>query len=158
METLFKVAAPRADLRIVPGREPLVFAVVRERLGEVAVGEGAEFRVSLVRVCVSGPRGEGVAVGGARLREAALLAINHAQVIPGDGVLRMQLDGASEGLLGLRELSAPIMNDAEIGVWARERGVALRELLEEGLRLSGLTRTQRSDRLFVLRFGRRIFR
>src|SRR3569623_2183303 len=122
METLFKVAEPRADLRIVPGREPLVFAVVRERLGEVAEVEVAENREIQVRVCVIGPRGEGVAVGVARLREADQLAINHAQVIPGDGVLRMQLAGASERLLGLRELSAPIMNDAENGVWARERG------------------------------------
>src|SRR3569833_2780031 len=107
METLFKVAEPRADLRIVPGREPLVFAVVRERLGEVAEVEVAENREIQVRVCVIGPGGEGVAVGVARLREAALLAINHAQVIPGDGVLRMQLDGASERLFGLCELSAP---------------------------------------------------
>src|SRR3569623_2106930 len=158
METLFKVAEQRADLRIVTGREPLVFAVVRERRGEVAEVEVAENREIQVRVCVIGPRGEGVAVGVARLREEALLAITHAQVIPGDGVLRMQLDGASERLFGLCELSAPIVYVADIGVGARVPGVALRELLEEGLRLSVLTRTQRSDRLFVLRFGRRIFR
>src|SRR3569832_18213 len=109
METLFKVAEPRADLRIVPGREPLVFAVVRASLGEVAEVEVAENREIQVRVCVIGQRGEGVAVGVARLREAGLLALNHAQVIPGDGVLRRQLDGAAERLFGVCDLSAPIV-------------------------------------------------
>src|SRR3569623_354165 len=78
----------------------------RREIAEIVIAQYGEIEMG---IGIIGLQRQRLLVSGARPFEMALLTIEHAEIIVSDGILRLPLDGALEGLLCRRPLAAPAL-------------------------------------------------